>query len=155
MLSVVIPVYNEAESLDALARRIGRGGRGRGLRPGHRLRRRRLDRRLVGRASCGWPTADPRVRGIRFRRNFGKAAALSAGFAAARGELVMTLDADLQDDPREIPRFLAEMENEPRRGQRLEAGAARSVAQGLAVAGVQLDGQPADRRACCTTTTAA
>ena len=42
---------------------------------------------------------DPRVRGIRFRRNFGKAAALSAGFRAARGELVMTLDADLQDDP--------------------------------------------------------
>ena len=50
------------------------------------------------------------MRGIRFRRNFGKAAALSAGFAAARGELVMTLDADLQDDPHEIPRFLAEMD---------------------------------------------
>ena len=54
--------------------------------------------------------ADPRVRGIRFRRNFGKAAALSAGFDAARGELVVTLDADLQDDPREIPRFLAEID---------------------------------------------
>ncbi|NLE37080.1 MAG: glycosyltransferase family 2 protein, partial [Pirellulaceae bacterium] len=53
--------------------------------------------------------ADTHVRAIRFRRNFGKAAALSAGFAAARGELVMTLDADLQDDPREIPRFLAKM----------------------------------------------
>jgi dolichol-phosphate mannosyltransferase len=50
------------------------------------------------------------VQGIRFRRNFGKAAALSAGFAAARGELVFTLDADLQDDPREIPRFLAEID---------------------------------------------
>ncbi len=49
---------------------------------------------------------DPRVRGIRFRRNFGKSAALSAGFRGAQGELVMTLDADLQDDPREIPRFL-------------------------------------------------
>ena len=49
---------------------------------------------------------DSRVRGLRFRRNFGKASALSAGFDAARGELVMTLDADLQDDPREIPRFL-------------------------------------------------
>jgi dolichol-phosphate mannosyltransferase len=54
--------------------------------------------------------ADARVRGIRFRRNFGKAAALSAGFSAARGELVVTLDADLQDDPREIPRFLAAIE---------------------------------------------
>ncbi|MEX2175377.1 MAG: glycosyltransferase family 2 protein, partial [Pirellulaceae bacterium] len=53
---------------------------------------------------------DPRVKGLRFRRNFGKAAALSAGFAAARGELVVTLDADLQDDPREIPRFLAEID---------------------------------------------
>jgi dolichol-phosphate mannosyltransferase len=43
------------------------------------------------------------------RRNFGKAAALSAGFRAARGELVMTLDADLQDDPNEIPRFLEQI----------------------------------------------
>src|SRR5205807_8637047 len=43
-------------------------------------------------------------------RNFGKAAAYSAGFLAAQGDIVMTLDADLQDDPREIPRFLAELE---------------------------------------------
>ena len=40
-----------------------------------------------------------------------KAAALSAGFAAARGELVMTMDADLQDDPKEIPRFLEQIES--------------------------------------------
>jgi dolichol-phosphate mannosyltransferase len=53
--------------------------------------------------------SDPRVRGIRFRRNFGKAAALGAGFDAARGQFVFTLDADLQDDPREIPRFLEAM----------------------------------------------
>jgi len=50
------------------------------------------------------------VRGIRFRRNFGKAAALNAGFRAALGDVVLTLDADLQDDPHEIPRFLAEMD---------------------------------------------
>ena len=50
---------------------------------------------------------DDRVRGIKFRRNFGKAAALAAGFAAARGAIVITMDADLQDDPHEIPRFLA------------------------------------------------
>src|SRR5262249_28799031 len=49
---------------------------------------------------------DERVRGIRFRRNFGKAPALSAGFAAARGEVVLTMDADLQDNPAEIPFFL-------------------------------------------------
>ena len=52
---------------------------------------------------------DPRVHGIRFRRNFGKAAALSAGFNSVQGDLVMTLDADLQDDPQEIPRFLAQL----------------------------------------------
>jgi glycosyltransferase involved in cell wall biosynthesis len=51
-----------------------------------------------------------RVFAIRFRRNLGKAAALSAGFRAARGEVVFTMDADLQDDPQEIPRFLAKLE---------------------------------------------
>ncbi|MEK6236599.1 MAG: glycosyltransferase family 2 protein, partial [Planctomycetales bacterium] len=54
--------------------------------------------------------SDPRVIGLRFRRNFGKAAALTAGFRAASGEYVMTLDADLQDDPKEIPRFLEKMD---------------------------------------------
>jgi dolichol-phosphate mannosyltransferase len=53
--------------------------------------------------------ADRRVTGLRFRRNFGKAAALSAGLSHVQGDLVMTLDADLQDDPREIPRFVAEI----------------------------------------------
>jgi dolichol-phosphate mannosyltransferase len=53
----------------------------------------------------------PEVRGIRFRRNFGKAAALAAGFRSARGSEVVTLDADLQDDPAEIPRLLATLDN--------------------------------------------
>lgn len=52
---------------------------------------------------------DERVLGIRFRRNFGKAAALSAGFDAARGEVVVTIDGDLQDDPAEIPNLLNEL----------------------------------------------
>jgi glycosyltransferase involved in cell wall biosynthesis len=52
---------------------------------------------------------DPRVQAIRFRRNFGKAAALTAGFQSSRGDLVFTLDGDLQDDPAEIPRFLAKL----------------------------------------------
>src|ERR1700682_4279595 len=47
---------------------------------------------------------DLRAHGIRFRRNFGKAAALSAGFRAARGDVILTLDSDLQDNPKEIPR---------------------------------------------------
>lgn len=51
-----------------------------------------------------------RVRLVRFRRNFGKTAALRAGFALTRGKVVFTMDGDLQDDPREIPRFLAGLE---------------------------------------------
>ncbi|HEV3164931.1 MAG TPA: glycosyltransferase family 2 protein [Isosphaeraceae bacterium] len=54
--------------------------------------------------------ADPRVRAIRLRRNFGKAAALTAGFQIARGDIVFTLDGDLQDDPAEIPRFLEKLD---------------------------------------------
>ncbi|MCC5697479.1 glycosyltransferase family 2 protein, partial [Klebsiella pneumoniae] len=54
---------------------------------------------------------DPRVRGIRLRRNFGKAAALAAGVEQARGRLLVTLDADLQDDPAEIPALLDELDN--------------------------------------------
>lgn len=50
--------------------------------------------------------ADPRVRVIEFRRNFGKAAAYSAGFEHARGDVTITMDTDLQDDPEEIPLFL-------------------------------------------------
>lgn len=53
---------------------------------------------------------DPGTEAIRFRRNFGKAAALSAGFEACCGEIVITMDADLQDDPDEIPRFLAQLD---------------------------------------------
>lgn len=48
-------------------------------------------------------TVDPRVKGIRFNRNFGKSAALNTGFRAAQGSVVITMDADLQDSPDEIP----------------------------------------------------
>lgn len=54
---------------------------------------------------------DERVSGIRFRRNFGKAAALTAGMRAADGEYVMMMDADLQDDPAEIPKFIEKLES--------------------------------------------
>ena len=50
------------------------------------------------------------VRVVRLRRNFGKAAALQAGFIQSRGEVVVTIDGDLQDDPAEIPRLLAKLE---------------------------------------------
>ena len=47
---------------------------------------------------------------MRLRRNFGKSAALAAGFAHAEGEIVVTIDGDLQDDPAEIPRLLAKLD---------------------------------------------
>jgi glycosyltransferase involved in cell wall biosynthesis len=53
---------------------------------------------------------DPQVKVIGFRRNFGKAAALMAGFAQAEGDIIFTMDADLQDDPVEIPRFLGKLD---------------------------------------------
>ncbi|MFK7987762.1 MAG: glycosyltransferase family 2 protein [Sandaracinaceae bacterium] len=53
---------------------------------------------------------DERVGFLRFRRNFGKSAALDAGFKRAQGRIIITMDADLQDDPKEIPRLLAALE---------------------------------------------
>jgi dolichol-phosphate mannosyltransferase len=109
MLSIVIPVCDEAESLETLWHELDAVARDAGL---------DLEVLLVddGSTDGSWDVirrlaaADPRVGGVRLRRNFGKAAALAAGFAAVRGERVMTLDADLQDDPREIPRFLAALD---------------------------------------------
>jgi glycosyltransferase involved in cell wall biosynthesis len=54
--------------------------------------------------------ADPRVRALQFRSNFGKAAALSAGFGEASGDIIITMDADMQDDPAELPRLLSTLE---------------------------------------------
>ncbi len=55
---------------------------------------------------------DPRVKLVRLRRNFGKAAALTAGFDQSRGRILVTMDGDLQDDPDEIPRFLSTLEEQ-------------------------------------------
>ncbi len=105
MISVVIPLFNEAESLPELLGQLGRAVAALGI-PAEFV--------FVddGSRDGSWDVLrslaenDPRVRAIRLRRNFGKAAALSAGFGTSRGEVVLTLDADLQDDPAEIPRFL-------------------------------------------------
>lgn len=105
LLSLVVPVYNERESLVALHAEIASVAR---ALPGP------VEVIFVddGSKDGSWDlvrtlaATDDRVRGVRFRRNFGKAAALAAGFAAARGAVVITMDADLQDDPHEIPRFL-------------------------------------------------
>lgn len=109
MLSFVIPVYNEHESLRALHKELCE------VADEHKYE---IEILFIddGSKDGSWDVikelagADERVRGIRFRRNFGKAAALSAGFEAATGEIVFTLDADLQDDPHEIPRFIEELD---------------------------------------------
>jgi glycosyltransferase involved in cell wall biosynthesis len=61
-------------------------------------------------ALCRLAEADPRVRLLRFRRNAGQTAAMAAGFRAARGAVVVTMDADLQNDPHDIPALLAALE---------------------------------------------
>ncbi len=110
MLSIVIPVFNEQDTIRILRDELD------AVAAAHDYE---LDIIFVddGSSDESWPriaelaASDSRVRGVRFRRNFGKAAALSAGFDAARGDLVMTMDADLQDDPKEIPRFLEHIDN--------------------------------------------
>ena len=109
MLSVIIPVLDEAESLAQLHRELDRVASDEGY-----------DLQMVfvddGSTDASWSVIerlsveDSRVLGIRFRRNFGKAAARSAGFDAAEGERIVTLDADLQDVPAEIPRLLARLD---------------------------------------------
>ena len=101
-VSIVIPLLNEAESLPELYQRIVAALEEAGVsfevlfvddgsRDGsfETIRRFREN--------------DDRVRAIRFRRNYGKSAALAVGFEAARGDAVVTMDADLQDDPAEVP----------------------------------------------------
>ena len=108
LISVVIPVLNESTSLEELGRSLLAVGERHGL---------QLEVIFVddGSSDDSWDkiralaACDPRVRGIRFRRNFGKAAALGAGFHAALGQTVLQMDADLQDDAAELPEFLAKL----------------------------------------------
>lgn len=107
-LSVIVPVLNESASLAALTDEIIAAVRD------------VPDRSEIvlvddGSTDDSWRTIQslaarhPEVSGIRLRRNFGKAAALTAGIRAARGYLILMMDADLQDDPAEIPRFLEQI----------------------------------------------
>jgi glycosyltransferase involved in cell wall biosynthesis len=108
-LSVVIPIYNEEETIPHLVEALG------AVLP-------QLDRpyevifvddgstdnslsRLRELASC-----DPHLRIVEFRRNFGQTAAMSAGIDMASGEIIVTLDGDLQNDPADIPRLVAKLE---------------------------------------------
>ena len=101
-ISVVVPLYNEAESLPELVEWIDR------VAADNRLSYELL---LIddGSDDASWATIMQlkerfaAIRAIGFARNYGKSAALYCGFAAARGEVVFTMDADLQDSPDEIP----------------------------------------------------
>ena len=101
-LSIVVPSFNEEESLGELTEWIARV-----------MKTTPYSYEVIivddGSTDGSWAVverlheADSNILGIRFRRNYGKSAALSEGFGAARGRVVITMDADLQDSPDEIP----------------------------------------------------
>lgn len=101
-LSIIIPLFNEEESLPELIDWITRT-----------VRRENWNYEIImvddGSRDGSWDTimrlasTDSHIHGIRFRRNYGKSAALYHGFKAAKGNVVVTMDADLQDSPEEIP----------------------------------------------------
>jgi len=101
-VTVVVPLFNEVESLPELCDWIDRV-----------LSEHQLSYELIlvddGSKDGSWEQIEslkgtyPQIRGIRFRRNYGKSAALHTGFGKANGEVVITMDADLQDSPEEIP----------------------------------------------------
>lgn len=109
MISIIVPVLNEAPSLQQLYQEITTTCDGENI---------PVEIVFIddGSTDESWQVIsdlsaqDERVSGIKFRRNFGKAAALTAGMRAARGQWIMMMDADLQDDPAEIPKFLAKTE---------------------------------------------
>lgn len=109
-LSIVIPLCNEADTLKTLFEQIEATVQANGLGAYEVI--------FVddGSTDDSWATLETlkeahseQVKALRFRRNLGKAAALSAGFAIATGEIILTMDADLQDEPAEIPAFLAKL----------------------------------------------
>ena len=104
-LSIVISLYNEEESLRELVAWIDRA-----------LAPHQLEYEIImvddGSRDHSWEVIEelakqyPRIRAIGFRRNYGKSAALYCGFDAAQGDIVVTMDADLQDNPEEIPEMI-------------------------------------------------
>ncbi|MDD5764760.1 MAG: glycosyltransferase family 2 protein [Candidatus Marinimicrobia bacterium] len=108
LVSVVVPVLNEEKSLEELYRQIAAAFISTDLTfeiifvdDGSTDRSFEIESKIAG--------VNPNVSIIRFQRNFGKAAALTEGFRMASGEFIATLDADLQDDPNEIPAMIGQM----------------------------------------------
>jgi glycosyltransferase involved in cell wall biosynthesis len=110
MISFVIPLLNEKDSLKALYEAVTRAA----VSLPHAYEIIFVDDGSTDQSPdiLGelFETDREHVRVIQFRRNFGKTAALTAGFALARGDILVTLDADLQDDPGELPKLLAKLE---------------------------------------------
>jgi dolichol-phosphate mannosyltransferase len=108
LVSFVVPTFNEQDSIAELANQICKV-----------CQREEIRHEIIfvddGSTDGSWQeivdlaSEKNEINGIRFRRNFGKADALQAGIQASVGSVVITMDADLQDDPQEIPRFLASM----------------------------------------------
>ncbi|MCK5600750.1 glycosyltransferase family 2 protein, partial [Candidatus Pacearchaeota archaeon] len=104
-ISVVIALLNEEESLPELTEWIARV-----------MKENSFSYEIIliddGSIDMSWNIIEqlsekiPEVKGIKFRRNYGKSAALFCGFEAAKGDVVITMDADLQDDPNEIPKLI-------------------------------------------------
>src|SRR5919198_2668549 len=119
-LSVVVTVFNEAASLEELYRRTVAA-----LEPGPRT----FELIFVDDGSTDGTFAalerlhasDPRVRAVRFKRNFGQHPAMHAGLARARGDVLLTMDGDLQNAPEDIPRLVEAVEagNDVASGRRL------------------------------------
>ena len=111
-ISVVVPMRNEAASVPDLYRELTAALDGFG-RPYEIIAIDDGSTDETFRLLAGLQRTDPRVRVVRFRRNFGQTAAFSAGFAHARGRFIVTSDGDLQNDPRDIPEMvrIAEQRN--------------------------------------------
>jgi glycosyltransferase involved in cell wall biosynthesis len=108
-VSVVIPLFNEAENLEELHRQLT-AGLGALARPYEILLVDDGSTDATPKTLCEIEARDPHVRVLRLRRNFGQTAAFSAGFDHAQGEIVVTSDGDLQNDPADIPRLVAKLE---------------------------------------------
>ena len=104
-VSVVVPMRNEAASIPELYRELTAALEGFG-RPYEIIAVDDGSTDSTFELLAGLQRRDPRLRVIRFRRNFGQTAAFSAGFAHARGRLIVTSDGDLQNDPKDIPRLI-------------------------------------------------
>jgi glycosyltransferase involved in cell wall biosynthesis len=110
-LSIIIPLLNEAESLPELSQWIAAV-----------MHRNQFTYEIIfiddGSTDNSWEVIEslqkenPCICGIKFQRNYGKSAALQVGFTQARGEVVITMDADLQDSPEEIPALRATLLND-------------------------------------------